>query len=575
MGDGKKLDKDKVESDFVVRRPVPLKEFKDATARADVDAQLAAKVAEIEKAELPPAKVVVPSSVGAFNPLSMFPSVTKAPRPVQAEAINRVYAQFKAGKRFVVLEAPPGAGKSHIAVNLARVFGRTWFCTLTKQLQDQYVNEPDFQPYGVADLKGRSAYPCDRMGVGATCEEGGQRYWGTNACSPCAYKCAREKALLSNIAVCNYHSFLATIARMPGDFTTRKLIVLDEAHEIENVLADYASVVIREADLPAQHGPLPVPDGMNALTIDDYWKWLRALEQCLINRRAEGAETLDVEEIIKIEQLVQSVATAAFAKELNSYVLEVHADGKGFALRPVTVKGVAGLFFAKAEKVLLMSGTILDFDAFCRGVGIPKDKAAYVSVPCTFPAVNRPIVVGNMDMRDKAKEWVWPRVVKAVELILAKHSHQKGLLLCPSNEMLKYINRGLSAGARERLIMMYGRERMVAYQRHCDSDEPTVLAASGAWEGLDLRDDLARFAILPKLPRPALTPQVRARMDLERSWYDYRTMLKFIQGIGRSVRSESDSAATYCLDRRLREEVSDGSLLPQWVLDAVVFSKGG
>src|SRR5690606_38170931 len=90
-------------------------------------------------------------------------------RPGQLEAIEEVRAAFAAGKRFVVLEAPTGSGKSAIGVTLAREAGSAFVLTAQKVLQDQYLR--DFEDLAV--MKGRSNYPClvaDKIGR-ASCRD--------------------------------------------------------------------------------------------------------------------------------------------------------------------------------------------------------------------------------------------------------------------------------------------------------------------------------------------------------------------------------------------------------------------
>jgi Rad3-related DNA helicase len=68
-------------------------------------------------------------------------------------------------------------------------------------------------------------------------------------------------------------------------------------------------------------------------------------------------------------------------------------------------------------------------------------------------------------------------------------------------------------------------------------------------EGVDLKDDLSRFQVFLKVPFPYLGDQVtQKRMKLNSSWYAFMTARTIVQGIGRSIRNENDSAVTYILD---------------------------
>src|SRR5216684_8409005 len=66
--------------------------------------------------------------------------------------------------RVLLVEAPPGVGKSHIAMTLARWSGDAYLLTSQKLLQDQY--ERDFGE-AIQLVKGRENYLCERYPVEA------------------------------------------------------------------------------------------------------------------------------------------------------------------------------------------------------------------------------------------------------------------------------------------------------------------------------------------------------------------------------------------------------------------------
>ena len=81
------------------------------------------------------------------------------------------------------------------------------------------------------------------------------------------------------------------------------------------------------------------------------------------------------------------------------------------------------------------------------------------------------------------------------------------------------------------------------------SKEATVLLSPSMTEGVDLKEDLSRFQIICKVPFPYLGDKlVRKKMNKWYWWYDLQTAKTIIQSVGRSIRSESDSAVTYILD---------------------------
>jgi len=64
-----------------------------------------------------------------------------------------------------------------------------------------------------------------------------------------------------------------------------------------------------------------------------------------------------------------------------------------------------------------------------------------------------------------------------------------------------------------------------------------------------LKDDLSRFQIIAKIPYPPMTEKrIVEKMKRFPLWYDSQTLMKLLQGFGRSIRSEDDWARTYVLD---------------------------
>ena len=96
--------------------------------------------------------------------LAHFPPPS-TPRPQQARLLASLADAIAealddpAAPRVFFVEAPPGVGKSHVAMALARWSGDAYLLTSQKLLQDQYERE-----FG-ADLqlvKGRDNYRCER-----------------------------------------------------------------------------------------------------------------------------------------------------------------------------------------------------------------------------------------------------------------------------------------------------------------------------------------------------------------------------------------------------------------------------
>ena len=76
-----------------------------------------------------------------------------------------------------------------------------------------------------------------------------------------------------------------------------------------------------------------------------------------------------------------------------------------------------------------------------------------------------------------------------------------------------------------------------------------VLMGPSLLEGLDLHEDKSRFQVFAKVPYPNLKDRfVKAKIDVDPTWYNWKSIIAILQGVGRSVRSQDDWAVTYFLD---------------------------
>jgi Rad3-related DNA helicase len=91
-------------------------------------------------------------------------------------------------------------------------------------------------------------------------------------------------------------------------------------------------------------------------------------------------------------------------------------------------------------------------------------------------------------------------------------------------------------------------------------------------EGLDLKEDLARFGISCKVPYPYMDPYVKARMQRDPAWYEWLTALAIVQGTGRIVRSRTDKGHFYILDGSFEYFLTKNQkVLPKWWTDSIIW----
>ncbi|MFA5550198.1 MAG: ATP-dependent DNA helicase [Trueperaceae bacterium] len=502
-------------------------------------------------------------------------------RAGQGEALQQARQAFAAGKRFVVVEAPTGAGKSAIAVALAREAKSAYVLTNQKILQDQYVTDfPD-----LAVMKGRANYDClvaPTHAAAAPCIAG-KRF---PACEECPYFTAKDVAMAAGITTLNYAYFLAEL-NYAGGFKERELLVLDEAHNVEGALMGFVQVAVSDTQLLRAGIQLPLPPNLGAEYMFEFAETLlpelrrRALE--VDQELAKGSmQSNAAVEQLRVKQWLDGQAErisimldSHFGGDVDWVVERYRAqNGENLVFKPVEVGPLAEPFlFTYGQRVLMLSATILDARTFLRSLGIDPDEAEVVAVPSTFPPENRPI-----ELRPAARltrhyiDRDLPKLVQAITELAQLHDNEKGVIHAHSYKIANFIHANLPDEVRWRVLTHDSSDgRDVALTQHLTSNEPTILLTPSMTEGIDLADDRARWQVLCKVPYPYLgDKQVAARMERDRDWYDWRTTLAVVQAYGRSVRSPDDHAVTYLLDADFANFIRrQQRRLPPWFLEAL------
>lgn len=485
----------------------------------------------------------------------------------------------------MVVEAPTGSGKSGIAVTLARESPSAYIVTAQKLLQDQYVSDfPD-----LALMKGRANYPCliaPTHAAAAPCLAGRK----LPECEECPYFTAKDTAIAASNTTMNYAYYLAEL-NYSGGFGERDLLVLDEAHNAEAALMSFAQVSVSDA-LLASAG---VEANLPAYADDPGWfDWAEELVPLLGKRALALEESIRSAPIaselslafLKSRQWLETVGRrlqqmlSSLDDDSADWVVERgrRREGQVVTFKPVRVAAFAAEYlFGFAEKVLMLSATILDADTYLKSLGIDPADAHIIRVPSDFPVQNRPIRLRpSARLTRNHLDRDLPRLARAVEQIMEEHPTEKGVIHAHSYRIAAFLQQNLPLHSRQRLVTHTDSSgRDAALFQHMSSPDATVLLTPSMTEGIDLTGDLSRWQILCKIPYANLgDAQVKARTEQEPAWYDWRTCLSIVQAYGRSVRARDDFAVTYMLDadfpRYLKRQKNR---LPEWFTEAVEFDQ--
>lgn len=503
------------------------------------------------------------------------------PRESQDKAIKFAIEAFESGKKYVVIEAGTGVGKSAIGLTISQyicdknnpldegISRGSWYLTTQKVLQDQYIK--DFGKKGMRTIKSASNYQCT-FKKGNDCsetqkllkvEEKGSKLW--NACAfKCHYKKDKEAFIDATDSVTNFPYFL-TEASYSGKITPRELLVVDEAHNTESELSKFVEVAVSErfvktiiksgfSTIKTQHQAYTWMRDVYYPRLSSHMKHIKSMTE-----KFTGIRDAIKKDFVKMSRQLdlvsshyQKIKTFLNIYDKENWVFELLPAGDGKSRRiqfkPIDVSPYAEpVLFKFGKKVLMMSATILDKDAFCESLGIEKSQCSFISLPTPFPAKNRPVISVNMGRMVQSEiDRTLPKLVQAVKQILSEHKNEKGIIHAHSYKIANYIKRNIRSS---RILVHDSTNRDEVLRKHMTGATPTVLLSPSMTEGVDLVDDASRFQIICKIPYPYLGDKlVKKRMNKWRWWYALQTTKTIVQSVGRSIRSEEDHAVTYILD---------------------------
>jgi Rad3-related DNA helicase len=538
--------------------------------------------------------------------LNSFPEKFK-PSKSQVKLLSSIEDAFKSGVKFVVCSAPTGSGKSFISktlgnaanqasdkftdlVNSYKIFKRgpggdyayedaiyeekpfgAFALTLTKALQDQYKEL--FTDSGM--LKGKVNYQCtydnDFTVEHAPCvhiRAIRDMCWEKNTCP---YYVNRNNVITSNFSVLNYNMFFS----LPDHVKRREYIICDEASEIEDMLVkEFSCEIVFDV---LKRSKIDVPSVPLSTEYDKINRWVNTLTNRVGDRLDDvtaklsdkDLKTSAVQSAIRIEfdvltKLHNKLKTLLATWHDSEYVVD--RFDKGIRFIPLKVDKLAEKIFKFADKIVLMSATIIDPASFCKTLGITDYK--YIEADSTFDPEKAPIyITTKVKLNYNNLQTNLPGIIKQIQTICDMHPNDKGIIHTQTNAITAALK-----GKLRNKRMLY-REAGVRNEEildvHYNTDEPTILVSPSMSHGVDLKGDLAKFQIIIKAPYlPIADKRIERLMKEDFSWYQNKMLSSFIQACGRGVRSKDDSCVTYVMDGAIAEAIMRAkSKVPKYFLD--------
>ena len=520
------------------------------------------------------------------------------PREGQLEIIADIEEAIAKGYKYIILEAGTGTGKSAVATTLARMYESAYILTMTKQLQKQYADEFDFPL-----VKGRGNFDCLKDGFDVTCDMGACKTAPKSSKFFCPYGISKNPTLTGELAFqdsfgsdvffqttdhCKYWQQKANAINSPitlmnydyailelnyvKHFGKRSLLILDEAHNIEDKLMKTMEINLYNRQLEKDIKKVISPQTLKSA---EKGEWIMEIDSIQGHYSDIEIKDLPTNKADRINSTIAKLKALKnnLEKEPGNWVID--ADEHGVSFKPLRVNHYAeDYLFKHGEVVIFLSATILSHKMFSKWLGLNPDEVYHIQVDSPFSVEKRPIeltLAGKMS-KSRVRQSA-PKSIEILQKILKRHEGEKGLIHTNSYKCQRYITDNLY---NSRLIShgSNNRERVLKFFE--EDDNPLVLVSPSMSEGVDLPYDKCRFQVIYKIPFPYLgDKQINMRRKKDQRWYAYKTAMTLVQTYGRGMRAEDDSCVTYIVDSDIKMILNSPlykSLIPEFFKEAIVIN---
>ncbi len=429
----------------------------------------------------------------------------------------------------------------------------------------------------------------------------------------CFYQTAKVIERRSNIIVSNHHLYFAHVASDYNVLPEAPCVVFDEAHEIEEVASDYLGIMVSNTKLKylldsiissRGKGLLMRLKWLDPVQIQELSKMVEkarrtgekfflAVRTLLGNNRSIrlfnnidfGEEVLEALTVMtdSIERLVQvsgdeeeekEISTIAkrgliFRENIRNIVSMEHPDhvywastGNSTIKLTATPLNISDILrhsvFDTLSTSILTSATLSvgrEFNFTKKQLGLHDAETALFSTPFDLKQ-QMAIYIPHTMPEPNDKEFP-DAVAKQLENVLY-HAKGNSLVLFTSYALLNEVAEKLSI---DYPILKQGDTDNFLLLQKFINNQPAVLFGTYAfWQGIDLPGDILKCVVITKLPFAVPTePVIEAKMEKIRSeggtpFYELQVpgaVITFRQGLGRLIRSKTDTGVVVLLDSRI------------------------
>ena len=497
---------------------------------------------------------------------------------------------------------------------------RILICTSSKQLQKQYVDT--FKDYGGEFIWSARNYPCINKHLPPEMEVS----YGSPGClkdkcldkAKCPYCIQKQKFLKSSVGITNYHYFINSRELNPN------VLICDEAHNLQKLICEYNALQFSELGFQRlytiiQDGVYDFNHSINELLVPFKLLMKEDLEQLEHGKFKlycqQIKETIQVYQTIiddqiktinsSLEDYPEGIIDPKLPDKLKKHFFAIikakdsvdnqickistYLDSKSqwvisdfdikkklIKIKPLDVNEGMEAIMERCNYILFLSATICGPQQFSKELGIKEDSYNYIESPCIFPVYNRHVIlnyIGNMNYKNKDE--MLPKFVNGIDNIVHKMTSNfekniSGIIHTVSYSNAEYIKDNSNY---KKHILIPTKDDLLDLEHIIKkSKKGLIICSPSIMEGVDLIDDLSRYQIWLKVPYGFLGDRwISTKMKKDSDWYARESIIKLVQGCGRSIRSMDDWAHTFILDSSFNRLLNMNTrLFPKWFLESII-----